>query len=330
MPIVHVSDTNDSALRMYSHQRDALLLDWPGTPHGLFVSESVNVCSRAMDAGLLPLSFLLEEKWLDRTLPLIERAWALDPTIPAHVATHQQYQAITSFEVTRGALAAFERPALPEVSQLLAGARRVAVLEDVTNYANVGAIFRSAAALGVDAHLGRLGVEPGRFHDPLLVHLFNEEVPAFPEGGVRCQAADEAQEEIRGGFLEFDRRGHEVEAVGAPVDGIDTFPVFLAVAEGDALGADAGGGVLALAGSSGLCGGFCLFTGSALHAHGQETSEASSEGEGHAVGGVIIFDALVITAGEEDGSPALDDGLIAVEEGIAVIGGHGDLHTDID
>lgn len=186
------------------------------------------------------------------------------------------------------------------------------------------------AALGVDAHLGRLGVEPGRFRDPLLVHLFNEEVPAFPEGGVRCQAADEAQEEIRGGFLEFDRRGHEVEAVGAPVDGIDTFPVFLAVAEGDALGADAGGGVLALAGSSGLCGGFCLFTGSALHAHGQETSEASSEGEGHAVGGVIIFDALVITAGEEDGSPALDDGLIAVEEGIAVIGGHGDLHTDID
>lgn len=159
--IVEVSDVSDARLRMYSHQRDALLLDWPGYPHGLFIGESINVIDRAMDSGLAPLSFLLEEKWLEKTTPLIEKALAMDPRIPVFVASHVRYQQITSFEVTRGALAAFARPALPDVRELLRDAHRVAVLEDVTNYANIGAIFRSAAALGIDAVL----VTPG-CHDP--------------------------------------------------------------------------------------------------------------------------------------------------------------------
>ena len=146
---------------MYAHQRDALLLSWPGYANGLFIGESINVIDRAMDSELTPLSFVLEEKWLNKTMPLIQKAWALGGDIPVFVATHEQYPAITGFEVTRGALAAFARPELPDLRALLADARRVAVLEDVTNYANMGAIFRSAAALGMDAVL----VTPG-CHDP--------------------------------------------------------------------------------------------------------------------------------------------------------------------
>ncbi len=146
---------------MYSHQRDALLLDWPGYEHGLFIGESANVITRAMDSGIMPISFFLEHKWLEKSMPAIEQAWSHDPSIPVFCGTHEQFRAVTTYEITRGALAAFPRPALPDVSELLASARRVAVLEDVTNYANIGAIFRSAAALGVDAVL----VTPG-CHDP--------------------------------------------------------------------------------------------------------------------------------------------------------------------
>ena len=161
MPVVVVSELSDPRLQMYSHQRDALLRDWPGTEHGLFIGESANVIWRAMEAGIAPLSFFLEEKWLPKTRPLLERAWELDPGIPAFVGTHEQFRAITTYEVTRGALAAFPRPALPDARGLVADARRVAVLEDVRNYTNIGAAFRSAAALGIDAVL----VTP-RCHDP--------------------------------------------------------------------------------------------------------------------------------------------------------------------
>lgn len=161
MPIVEVTDPNDSSVQMYSHQRDALLLDWPGTEYGLFIGESANVIDRAMDSGLAPLSFFLERKWLDKTMPLLEKAWSIDSGIPAFVGTHELFRAVTTYEVTRGALAAFARPALPHPRELLRDAHRVAVLEDVTNYTNIGAIFRSAAALGIDAVL----VTPS-CHDP--------------------------------------------------------------------------------------------------------------------------------------------------------------------
>ena len=161
MPLVEVNDIADPRLQMYSHQRDTLLLDWPGYPNGLFVGESANVIDRAMDAGIVPLSFFLEKKWLDKTMPLLQKAWSLDPTVPAYVSPHEVFRGVTTYEITRGALAAFPRPDLPDVRTLLANAKRVAVLEDVMNYTNIGAIFRSAAALGIDAVL----VTP-RCHDP--------------------------------------------------------------------------------------------------------------------------------------------------------------------
>ena len=117
---------------------------------------------RALAAGVRPVSLFLEERWLDQTMPLIERLLASDPAFPVLLATRGLFRAVTGYEVTRGALAAFQRPALPSVPDLLEGARRVAVLEDVANYTNIGAAFRSAAALGIDAVL----VTPS-CHDPL-------------------------------------------------------------------------------------------------------------------------------------------------------------------
>ena len=161
MPIIHLKDIADPELQIYAHQREQLLLDWPETQHGLFIGESANVIDRAMDAGIAPRSFFLEQKWLEKTRPFIEKAWTLAPDMPVYVGTREQFRAVTTYEVTRGALAAFPRPALPDARELLASAHRVAVLEDITNYTNIGAIFRSAAALGIDAVL----VTPS-CHDP--------------------------------------------------------------------------------------------------------------------------------------------------------------------
>ena len=115
-----------------------------------------------------PISLLMEEKWLPSMAPLIERMekrtseQTSDEGLPVFVAPHDELERLTGFELTRGALGAFRRPALPPVADVLREARLVAVLEDITNHTNVGAIFRSAAALGVDAVL----VSPACY-DPL-------------------------------------------------------------------------------------------------------------------------------------------------------------------
>ena len=109
---------------------------------------------RALDGGMQPLSFLMDQKWIEPMRPLVEHASAEQGVdLPVYVLPHNELKKLTGFELTRGALAAFRRPPLPAVEDVLAGARRVAVLEDITNFTNVGAIFRSAAALGVDAVL---------------------------------------------------------------------------------------------------------------------------------------------------------------------------------
>ena len=118
-----------------------------------------------MVAGAVPRAMLLPEKLLEDTMPVIERALAADASTPIYVAPKALFKEITGYEVVRSALAVFERPSLPNATELLdsLGARRVAVLEDIGNSTNIGAIFRSAAALGVDAVL----VTPS-CHDPLF------------------------------------------------------------------------------------------------------------------------------------------------------------------
>ncbi len=169
MPVIRLDDVNDPRLRVYSGMTDAQLRDGVGAPGpdlnlngGLFIAESAKVIERALDAGARMHSMFLEECWLDATMPIIERLEAEGLDAPILLATRKQFRAVTGYQTTRGALAAFYRPALPNVEKLLANARRVAILEDITNYTNVGAAFRSAAALGMDAVL----VTPA-CHDPL-------------------------------------------------------------------------------------------------------------------------------------------------------------------
>lgn len=166
MALIPLQDLSDRRLRPFSGMADGQLRRGEGfrrdCPEGLFVAESAKVIERALDAGLEPLSVLADSHWIRHDAAVIERILALWPEAPVFQATPEQFRDLTGYQVVRGALACFQRPSARNPRELLAGARRVAVLEDVTNYANMGAMFRSAAALGMDAVL----VSPS-CHDPL-------------------------------------------------------------------------------------------------------------------------------------------------------------------
>ena len=147
--ITEITDLADPALDDYLRMTDVRLRSRVEVERGLFMAESFEVISRAMDAGMSPRSFLMSEKWLEKFAPLYERF----PEVPVFVGEEALLEQLTGFHLHRGALAAMQRPVLPGVSQLLEGARTVAVLEDIVDHTNVGAMFRSAAALGVDAVL---------------------------------------------------------------------------------------------------------------------------------------------------------------------------------
>lgn len=152
-------------LRPYSGMTDGQLKRGEGfrrdNPQGMFIGESARVIERALDAGVRPLSVLVDEHWYEHDRETIERIEDADPDAPVFLVSPDEFTSITGYQVVRGALACFERPAPLSASEALQGARRVVVLEDVTNYANMGAIFRSAAGLGWDAVL----VSPS-CHDP--------------------------------------------------------------------------------------------------------------------------------------------------------------------
>ncbi|MDQ6895012.1 MAG: RNA methyltransferase [Actinomycetota bacterium] len=127
---------------------------------GLYIAESEKVIRRALAAGHRPRSLLMAPRWLVDLADVVAQAEA--DGVPVFVGEHGVVEELTGFHLHRGALAAMARPALPPVADLLTVARRVVVLEDIVDHTNVGAAFRSAAALGVDALL----VTP-RCADPL-------------------------------------------------------------------------------------------------------------------------------------------------------------------
>lgn len=168
MPLVPLQQTTDLAdrrLRPYSGMTDGQLKRGEGfrrdNPNGLFIGESAKVINRALDAGVRPVSVLVDDRWFTHDRETVERIMRYEPAAPVFRVTPEQFRQITGYEVVRGALACFERPAPRTVEDVLQGARRIAILEDITNYANMGAIFRSAAALGWDVVL----VTPS-CHDP--------------------------------------------------------------------------------------------------------------------------------------------------------------------
>ncbi|WP_158371975.1 TrmH family RNA methyltransferase [Cellulosimicrobium cellulans] len=162
LDIVHLTDPDDERLADYVSLTDVALRSRHEPEKGLYIAESSTVLGRALAAGHRPRSVLVSPRWLPDLTAMLE---ARDPDgepVRVYVAEPPVLEAITGFHVHRGALAAMHRPPLPAVADVIAGARRVAVLEDVVDHTNVGAAFRSAAAIGVDAVL----VTP-RCADPL-------------------------------------------------------------------------------------------------------------------------------------------------------------------
>lgn len=170
-----ITSLDDERLDAYLRLTELQLRNKLEPEKGIFIAESEKVIDRALDGGYEPLSMLVPDHKLAGLAPLIDKVQAsafetaqkrhdgvgvllhCATEVPVFVAPAEQITKITGYELTRGVLCAMRRPKLPAVEDLLAGARRVAVLEDITNHTNVGAIFRSAAALGVDAVL----VTPG-------------------------------------------------------------------------------------------------------------------------------------------------------------------------
>lgn len=156
--IIPIEDAGDPRLNDYRNLTDVQLRKVKEPAEGLYIAESGKVIRRALAAGHVPRSFFLSEKWLPELSDVLSE-WE---HIPAFLGTANMLEEIIGFNLHRGALAAMHRPEPADVVKLLAGARRVAVLEDVIDHTNIGAAFRSAAALGVDAVL----VSP-RCGDPL-------------------------------------------------------------------------------------------------------------------------------------------------------------------
>ena len=146
--LTEVTDPGDPRLADYRDLRDVELRKHLEAENGLFHAEGEKVVRRAVEAGFPPRSFLMAPRWLDGLADVLERSDA-----PCYVMDEALAEEVTGFHVHRGALASLERTPLPSVADVLEGARTVVVLEDVVDHTNVGAVFRSAAALGVDAVL---------------------------------------------------------------------------------------------------------------------------------------------------------------------------------
>ena len=148
--IIPITDFEDPRLDVYARLNENQLLNRHEPEKGLFIAESPKVVERALDAGCRPVSMLLEEKHVEGQAKDVIRRCG---DIPVFTASFQVLTQLTGFHLTRGVLCAMRRPALPSVEGICAGKSRIVILEHIMNPTNVGAIFRSAAALGMEALL---------------------------------------------------------------------------------------------------------------------------------------------------------------------------------
>ena len=148
--IVEITDFSDPSLDVYARLTEAQLLNRFEPAKGMFIAESPKVIHRALDAGCEPVSLLMERKDIDGSArEIIARC----PEIPVFTADEEVLCNLTGYHLTRGVLCAMRRPKLPAMEEICREASRIVILENVQNPTNVGAIFRSAAALGMDAVL---------------------------------------------------------------------------------------------------------------------------------------------------------------------------------
>ncbi|MDE5641162.1 TrmH family RNA methyltransferase [Bifidobacterium castoris] len=154
MRFIHLESVDDPRVEAYTNLTELQLRNRLEPQKGVFIAESPKVITRALAAGREPISLLVEEPWIDGmadTFASIDARWGDD--VPVYVASPEQLKRLTGYRLHRGAIAAMRRWPLPSVEQVCAGATRVAVLENIVDHTNVGAIMRSAAALDVDAVL---------------------------------------------------------------------------------------------------------------------------------------------------------------------------------
>ena len=148
--IIRIEDFSDPRLDLFVRLTGAQLRSRLEPEKGVFIAESPTVIEVALDSGCVPLALLTDERLINGAVEkIIDRC----ADIPIYAAEKQVLEKLTGFALTRGALAAMYRPKMPTLDELLDGAKTVAVLENIADSTNIGAIFRSAAALGVDAVL---------------------------------------------------------------------------------------------------------------------------------------------------------------------------------
>ena len=192
--IIELTDLDErEELQLYTSLNEAQLLHYYEPNGGIFIAESPKVIERALDAGCQPVSFLMEKKHVQtQGREILERC----PDVPVYVAKPEILAQVTGYQLTRGMLCAMKRPDLLPVEEVCKQAKRIAVLENVVNPTNVGAIFRSAAALGMDAVLLTGGCADPFYRRAIRVSMgtvfqipwtyIEKKTCAWPEEGISC------------------------------------------------------------------------------------------------------------------------------------------------
>ena len=148
--IIKINDLNLPELDIYSRLSEVQLLRYYEPNPGIFIAESPKVIERALNAGYTPLSFLMEEKHIDTEgKDILARC----ENVPVYTSSFEILTQLTGFQLTRGMLCAMKRNPLPSIEKICKNAHRIAILDNINNPTNIGAIFRSAAAMSIDAIL---------------------------------------------------------------------------------------------------------------------------------------------------------------------------------
>lgn len=153
MNIIRIVDIKQEEVSVYSQLTEAQLRNRLEPEKGIFIVESLKVIQAAFECGLRPLSFLTEERYIEKEIANLFGQYNLDGDTPVYTAQREVLAGLTGYELTRGFLCAMRRPTLLGVDEICAGKRRIAVVDGVVNSTNTGAIFRAAAALGIEALL---------------------------------------------------------------------------------------------------------------------------------------------------------------------------------
>lgn len=191
-PIIEITNFEFPELDVYARLNESQLLHFNEPNPGIFIAESPKVIERALNAGYHPISFLIEKKEIGAQA---EEIFALWESVPVYTAEFEVLKQLTGFGLTRGMLCAMERLSLKSVEEVCKNARRIAVLENVVNPTNVGAIFRSAAALNMDAVLLTPACSDPLYRRAARVSMgtvfqvpwtfFDKKKVSWPDGGIQ-------------------------------------------------------------------------------------------------------------------------------------------------